>query len=152
MKSSSFDYHLNCQSINSTHQVDYKLLLCVLNKWLIDKWLIMSKLDELEWNLYFVNTTNCRVKGQRKISQMMDLPFISDLYFRQTGLNQSLALTYKSLSESRQLKDVWQGWKLSISHPEVLCLFWDSFVNLQCSRATQTEDISETMWMQNQRS
>lgn len=81
----------------------------------------------------------------------MDLQFISDLDFRQTGLNQSSALIYKSLSESRQLKDVWQVWKLSISHLEVLCLFWDSFVNLQCSRATQTEDISETIWTKNQR-
>ncbi len=81
----------------------------------------------------------------------MDLQFISDLDFRQTGLNQSSVLTYKSLSESRQLKDVWQVWKLSISHPEVLCLFWDSFINLQCSSATQTEDISETIWTQNQR-
>ncbi len=58
----------------------------------------------------------------------MDLQFISDLDFRQTGLNQSSVLTYKSLSESRQLKDVWQVWKLSISHPEVLSLFWDSSI------------------------
>lgn len=76
----------------------------------------------------------------------MDLQFILDLDFRQTGLNQSTALTYKSLSESRQLKDVWQVWKLSISHPDVLCLFWDSYINSHRNRATQTEDISETMW------
>lgn len=55
MKSSSFHCHLNCQSINSTHQVDYELLLCVLNKWLIDcyheqTWWARVKFILCEWN------------------------------------------------------------------------------------------------------
>lgn len=64
-------------------------------------------LDQTSWAVYNVNGINSK-KGKGSKRDFSTEWISSCLDFRQTDLNQCSALTYKSLSECRQLKDVWQ--------------------------------------------